>query len=89
MNGNTDMQFIVTIMGNSKHIISQGIITLTAFIVGIGAGVLIQFYISKLPMSKIITIFVYIISLVASLLYLLEVFGQLDNFLHYMHTVFT
>lgn len=86
---NTDMQFIITVMGNNKYIISQGIITITAFIIGIGTGILIQFYMSKLPMSRLFIIFVYIISFLASILYLLEVFGKLDYFFQLMHRIFT
>lgn len=86
---NTDMQFIITVMGNNKYIISQGIITVTAFIIGIGTGVIIQFYMSKLPVGRWFIIFVYIISFLASILYLLEVFGKLDYFFQLMHRIFS
>ncbi|MEI6056166.1 MAG: hypothetical protein WCR55_08930 [Lentisphaerota bacterium] len=86
---NTDMQFIITVMGNNKYIISQGIITVTAFIIGIGTGVIIQFYMSKLPVGRLFIIFVYIISFLASILYLLEVFGKLDYFFQLVHRIFS
>lgn len=83
------MQFIITVMGNNKYIISQGIITVTAFIIGIGTGVIIQFYMSKLPVGRLFIIFVYIISFLASILYLLEVFGKLDYFFQLVHRIFS
>ena len=87
MGNSTDMSFVISITGCGKHIIGIEIITITAFLIGIGAGVLIHYYLSKLPMSKLIIIL--IISFISGICYLLEVFGKLSSFMHYLQAFFT
>ena len=88
MNGTSpDMSFVISITGYGKHIVSVEIIAIAAFLVGIFAGVLIHYYLSKLPMSKLLIIL--FISCISVICYLLQIFGKMSSLMHYMQALFS